>query len=127
MGSGIVRQRNVGDRRLPRLLDGAHAGGRAIGVADHAAAAQIHQVDGTAGAPERFGRLPAPLAGAGDGQRAVGRREDRRRHRLEGFHEGLVGLPVLGADAVDLELVDAEQAPELLPDLEVHAEARDGG
>ena len=41
-------------------------------------------------------------------------------------HEGVVALPIFGADAVDLELVDAEQAPELLIDAEVHAEARGG-
>ena len=37
--------------------------------------------------------------------------------------EGIVRLPIFGADAVDLELIDAEQPPELLIDAKVHAEA----
>src|SRR5690606_23673044 len=123
MGSRIGREVDALDRRLPCLSDGANASGRPAGVADYAAAAQIHQVEGAASARVGFGRLAAPLPGAHDRQRAVAGLEDRRRDGLEGGDERVVRLPVFRTDPVDLELVDAEQAPELLPDLEVHAEA----
>ena len=74
-----------------------------------------------------FRRLSPPLAGTDDRKRTIIRREQRRRDRLERSHEGIVRLPVFRADAVDLKLIDPEQAPELLIDTEIQSEARMAG
>src|SRR5207249_111854 len=123
MAPGELRQRNAPDRRLPGLLHGAHAGSRPVRMTDDAAAAQIEEIDGAPGALIGLRRLPAPLARSRHRQRAVLGREQWRCNRLEGADERVVRLPIFRGDAVDLELVDAEQPPELLPNPEVHAEA----
>src|SRR5690349_17687927 len=92
-------------------------------MADDAAAAEVEQILCLSSALVCIRRLPAPLAGTRDGQRAVGLGKDRLLQRLERGDEAFIRLPILHADAVDLKLVDAQQAPELLVNREIHAEA----
>ncbi len=92
-------------------------------MADHAAAAQIEQILRAAGPRECLRRLAAPLARSRHRQWPIARREQGLLKGLERPYEGLVGFPIFGADAVDLELVDAQQAPELLIDAKIQPEA----
>jgi len=115
------------DGRLPRLPDGADACRRTARMADDAAAAEIHQVDCPAGAPVGFRGLTAPLSRTDHGQGTVAGREERGADCIEGLDERVVRLSVLRTDAVDLELIDPEQPPELLVDAETPCRAPDGG
>ena len=87
---GIVFERDVRDRRLPRLLNRANAGGRSEGMADDAATAEVEQIGGPASPLIGFWGLATPLTRACNRKRAIGRIEQRRADRLEGLDEAFV-------------------------------------
>lgn len=68
----ICFKRDTSDCCFPCLLNGANARSRTSGMADNAATAQIKQIRGAACTFIGFRRLTAPLAGTGNGKRAIG-------------------------------------------------------
>src|SRR4051812_34133377 len=102
----IVIERDAGHRSLPGLPHRFHPGAGPARVADDAAAAEVEKVERLSGPPIGLRRLTAPLTGADDRQGDIALGKDRRRHGSKRCDEAIVGLPIFGADAIDLELVD---------------------
>src|SRR5581483_12097145 len=109
-------KRNALNRRVPSLPKAAHSGGDSVRVTHDSTAAGENQIRCAEGAPG-IGRLPSGLTGRKDRHDfAAGQRWGE--HGLQTFLRrgdyAFVTLAELVVEAVDVHVIDARDAPELL-------------
>ena len=116
MGLCVGRQADTFDRGLPAFTHAGYSGRDAVGVANDAAASQMHQVCRSELCIQVWG-LSSPLARRKDRHQWHQAGERREAGACRTDHR-IVGLPELAADSVDMKMVNTCQAPLFLVSLE---------
>src|SRR6476661_6164088 len=113
-------ERRAGGGRLPSLSVCRNTGGRSAGMGNDPAAGQIHEIERFR-LPVRFRCLPAPLTGRDNRHDAISA-EQRLQASLDRSHDRLIRLAKLVRQSVDVNVIDAREAPKLLVGFELHPE-----
>src|SRR5437016_381890 len=108
----VIIETPSADSRFPRLSNCRDAGGRSTRMCHDPAAGKVEHVDRFRAAI-RFGCLKAGLSRRDHRQNRKSA-EKRLETRLDRSHDRIVALPEFVDDAVDVDLIDARQSPELL-------------
>src|SRR3954468_7655874 len=110
----VLEQWNSLDGCLPCLLKASHTRCGSQWMCQYPAPSQVHKVSG-AGQAICLGGLSAPLPGTDHRHHCVVRPKHRSETCFDAADHRIVGFPKLILQTVHMEVINAGEAPELLP------------